>query len=107
MWKALLMLLASILGPIAYGQYEEAAITGVVRDAQGLTIPQVAVQVKQAETGLIRSTLTSSAGVFSLNGLPLGVYTFAATHDGFREVRLADIRLAVGETRTLDVTLPI
>src|ERR1051326_7712962 len=102
--KGLLMLLWCSLAIAAHAQYEEAAIRGTIRDTQGLVIPQARVEIKQSETGLVRSTLTSGAGVFSLSGLPLGVYTFVVSHAGFQEVRVTDIHLAVGQTRTVDVT---
>jgi hypothetical protein len=42
-----------------------------------------------------------------LGGLPLGDYTLAASREGFGEVRFTGIRLAVGQTRDIDVTLGV
>lgn len=88
-------------------QYEQAALTGTIRDPQGRTIPAARLRVEQAETGLVRTTVSTSAGVYFLNALPLGTYTVTASHDGFREIRVEGIRLAVGQTRTVDATLPL
>src|SRR5262249_43881715 len=93
--------------PLACAQYEQAAVTGTVRDPQGHVIPAARIRVEQVETGLNRDTISTSAGVFFLNGLPIGTYTIVVSHTGFREVRADAIRLAVGQTRTLDVTLPV
>ena len=88
-WKMKLLIYLSVLvlfgsfAPALRAQYEQAAITGTVVDPQGRPIPQARVEVKQAETGLSRTTVSTSAGVFFLNGLPLGAYAFVATHDGF------------------------
>src|SRR5437868_1407984 len=100
-----LALLFYSLTPALRAQYEQGAITGTIRDPQGRTIPEARVEIKQVETDLIRTTVSTSAGIFFLNGLPLGTYNLAATRDGFREARVTDIRLAVGQTRTMDITL--
>jgi hypothetical protein len=100
-------LLVCTFGAAALAQYEQAGITGAIRDPQGGAIPNARVVLQHAETGLTRSTVSTSAGVFFLNGLPLGTYTFVASHDGFGEVRLTGIQLAMGQTRTVDVTLPL
>jgi hypothetical protein len=89
----------------AFAQYEQAAIAGTIRDARGGVVPAARVQVRESETGLIRSTLSHSAGVFSIHGLPLGTYTLVVSREGFGEVRLEDISLAIGQTRNLEVTL--
>jgi hypothetical protein len=41
----------------------------------------------------------------TVRSLPLGSYTFAASHDGFAETRVTDVRISVGQTRTIDVML--
>ena len=100
-----LLALICILATSAFAQYEQGAITGTVRDSQGGAIPEARVQIQHAGTGLIRSTISTSAGVFFLNGLPLGGYALVASHEGFGEARFTDIRVAVGQTRTVDVML--
>jgi hypothetical protein len=89
----------------AFAQYEQAAISGTIRDSQGGAIPDARIRVQQIDAGLIRSTTSTGAGVISLNGLPLGGYTVVIGHEGFAEARLTGVRLAVGQTRTIDVTL--
>jgi len=92
---------------IAYAQYDTSGLTGTLRDSQGRGIPDGTVRLQQAETGLVRATRSTSAGIFFLNGLPLGTWTLVAAHDGFREVRVPGIAIGVGQTRTVDVTLPL
>src|SRR2546430_2147942 len=98
-------LLLLSFGSAARSQYEQATITGAAHDPQGRAVPGARIRIQQTETGLIRTTDSTGAGVFFLSGLPLGTYTFVASHDGFGEVRLTGIRLAVGQTRTVDVIL--
>src|SRR5262249_49116753 len=92
---------------LAFAQYEQAAVTGTVTDPQGRAIPNAHIQIQHMETGLIRSTFSTNAGVFFLNGLPLGTYSLAVSHEGFGSARLTGIRLAVGQTQTADVKLDL
>jgi hypothetical protein len=99
------ILLLCTFSAAAFAQYEQAAITGTVRDPQGAFVADAQIQIQQNDTGFIRTTTSNSSGLFSLNGLALGRYTFVASHEGFREAKLIDIWLAVGQTRTIEVTL--
>ncbi|HEY1340236.1 MAG TPA: carboxypeptidase-like regulatory domain-containing protein, partial [Bryobacteraceae bacterium] len=90
-----------------YAQYEQGAFTGAIRDPQHLPVPNAQVEITHDATGLARSALTNSAGLFFAPGLPLGSYTVAVAAPGFAKVTLRGIRLSVGETRTVDVTLQL
>jgi hypothetical protein len=102
-----LFILVCLFTTAALAQNEHAAIIGTIRDSHGKAIPEARVQIRQSATGLVRSTMSNGAGVFSLNGLALGEYTLVASREGFGDVRTTAIRLAVGETRTMDVTLQV
>jgi hypothetical protein len=91
---------------VAQAQYEQAAVAGIVRDPQALAVPSARIQIRHTETGIVRETVSALDGAFSLSGLALGTYVFVASHEGFGEVR-SEFRLGVGQTRTVDVTLPL
>jgi len=101
------LLLYTLSATAAFAQYEQAAITGTIRDPQGAAVADARIQIQQNDTGFIRTTTSNSSGLFSLNGLALGQHTFVASHAGFRDAKLSDIRLAVGQTRTIEVTLSL
>ena len=90
-----------------FAQYEQGAFAGAVRDPQHLPVPNAQVELAHDATGLTRAMETNSEGLFFVPGLPLGSYTVSVTAPGFAKVVLKDIRLSVGETRTVDVTLPL
>ena len=91
----------------AAAQYEQAAITGTVRDAQDRPIPHARVQIRNQSTGISHSTVSTGAGVFFSSGLPLGSYTVVVSHEGFGEATATGIRLGVGETRTLSFRMDL
>jgi hypothetical protein len=47
-------------------------MSGTVRDPQDRPIPDGKIQIQHVKTGLTRSTVSNSAGVFFLNGSALG-----------------------------------
>lgn len=96
-----------LLATVAWSQSEQAGVTGTVQDTQGRPIPGAAVQLQQDETKLVRFTRTGAAGVYFLTGLPIGTYSAVVSGPGFDDARVSQIRLSVGQTRTLDITLPL
>src|SRR5260370_40303067 len=63
---------------------EDASIQGTVSDSSGAAIPNVAIQVKNLETGALRNLLTDEAGRFDAASLPGGRYSLNAGKSGFR-----------------------
>ena len=114
MTKGLLVLSSSILAisftlltnPL-FAQTEQAAITGTVRDFQGGVIPDAVVEIQHAETRLVRTTRTSDSGSFFIAALPIGNYSISITGAGFEPLELADLRLFVGQIRTVDPVLKV
>src|SRR5262245_2227516 len=91
----------------AFSQAEQAGIAGTVRDKQGGAIPNAVVEVRQQETMLGRSARTSESGTYFIEGLPIGNYSIQISHPEFTQVLTKDVRLFVGEIRTLDATLEV
>ena len=88
-------------------QVDRAAVSGTVTDQQGNGVPQSRVDVTEAATGFQRETLTNSRGSYDLPGLPPGVYTIRIAKEGFSNFTAGDVRLAIGETRTLNIRLAL
>jgi hypothetical protein len=106
---ARLLLYALVLGFICRvsAQVDRATLAGTVADSSGAIIPGVEVQVLSNETGLRRDVQTTATGTYSLPGLPIGVYTVSVSHPGFRTVIVKDLRLNVGDNRTLNIDLEV
>jgi Carboxypeptidase regulatory-like domain len=100
-------LAASLLPLLAFAQDAQSNVSGFVRDARGTPIPDASVQAEQVETKLVRKTVSSSAGTFFLKNLPLGTYTILVTKQGFATTEIAQVRLLVGQTRDLKVTMQV
>src|SRR5499427_8713060 len=101
------LLLLVIVAAAAFGQADRAAVTGTVMDPSRSIVPDAVVSVVYSDTGLRRDTKASAAGVFHIGGLPIGNCHLEVSAPGFRRVKTQEFALAVGETRTLDVSLEV
>jgi hypothetical protein len=90
---------------LAQGNY--ASVTGIVRDAQGASVPQAAVTVRNVDTGVDRTVHTSESGDFTITNLPPGPYEISAEKAGFRKYRRVGIVLEVGQILRSDIELQV
>ncbi len=100
--------LAALLlhAPAGHAQVS-AAISGIVTDPTGATVPGAAVLAKNVETGETRSTVTNDAGYFWLPSLAVGEYEVHVTKQGFQEEVRSGIHLAIGQEARVDMALKL
>ncbi|MGH9844602.1 MAG: carboxypeptidase-like regulatory domain-containing protein, partial [Blastocatellia bacterium] len=101
---ALLILLSAGLSK---AQTSSATLQGAVTDPQGQVIPGAKVSVQSPATGLQRQAVTNEAGLYVVNFLPVGGYNVTVEARSFKQARLENITLEIGQTRALDVALEI
>ncbi|MBZ2180770.1 MAG: TonB-dependent receptor domain-containing protein [Acidobacteriota bacterium] len=88
-------------------QGERANVTGTITDASGATIPDAAVAIRNTATNVTTRSTTNNAGLYYLTNLQPGEYEINITKQGFRPARVAALRLTVGLTATVPVTLEV
>ena len=84
----LLLLLAVVVCyqfsiPQAWGQTEQAAITGNVTDVTGAAVPDATVTATNVRTQVAAVTKTNPIGYYIIPYLPIGEYTVRAEKAGF------------------------
>ncbi len=101
-WFFLMVLLV----PLAvFGQAEVTGkITGTVKDDQGQPVSGATVEVTSKGLQLERQATTDDKGEFLFALLPTGAYTVTVTALG-RQPQVFNLRLGIGQTVPLDVTL--
>src|SRR6187402_689266 len=82
-------------------------LRGKVVDSQQAVMPGVTVTVRNQENGTFRTTVSGVDGSFFVSAMNPGVYQVEAMLDGFRPYERKDVRLEVGRTVTVDVTLEL
>ena len=82
-----------------------AQIQGRISDATGAAIVGAQINATQINTGLVRTTVSSSEGNYTLPNLPVGPYQLKVSATGFRNYSQTGIVLQVGETPEMNVKL--
>jgi hypothetical protein len=100
---ALVFVLVAAAGLSA--QTFRGTILGTVTDASGAVIAGAKVTVKNAGTGLERSTETSAEGTYLLPELPIGTYAVTVTQTGFQTHVAKDVIVDVSAEHRVDAQL--
>src|SRR5213593_1089231 len=107
--KTLVRLLASLTITLAavpvLAQQTTGTITGRVIDPQGMAVPGATITAMNAATGLVRTDVSDSEGLYHLNAMPVGGYDVVAELAGFTRLERKDISVDVSETTNLNLTL--
>jgi predicted porin len=82
-----------------------ASLSGVVTDKTGATLPEVAVTIKNVDTGATRTIATDGGGHYQASGLPPGRLEIRAAKQGFADETRAGISLAAGQEATADIQI--
>ena len=91
----------------AQGQAETATISGTATDPSGGAVAGAKVEATNVGTNVVASTVTDSAGRYTLPALPVGAYNVQASSAGFKTVVHPNVVLAVGGSVVVDFSLPI
>src|SRR2546428_10610331 len=101
----LVLLMGSSVSALA--QVSNAVVTGIVTDEQRGILPGVTITMTNAESGVVRSTVTEEYGRYRVGGIPPGRYNVKAELPGFATQEVKDITLTIGLEYTKDFTLGI
>jgi len=82
------------------------AIFGSVEDASGAVVANADIQIINQQTNATaRSAKTDATGSFTVQLLPVGIYTVVVSRSGFQEARFPDIVIRVTETTRMTAKL--
>jgi hypothetical protein len=90
----------------AHGQ-AFASITGRVLDPGGASVPEATVTATNTETGIVRTTKTTSEGLYRFDNLPPGIYNVVIETSSFAKVEANKVKLQVGEQRDINFNLEL
>jgi hypothetical protein len=92
---------------LAFGQSQQASISGAITDSSSSAIAGATVTAANASLGLRRSTQTNETGYFVLRDLPIGSYTVTVEQQGFRTYSREGLVLSTGQALSLNVVMEI
>jgi|HubBroStandDraft_1064217.scaffolds.fasta_scaffold00641_14 predicted porin len=103
--QRLLLLLWLAMGAFPAWAQTGASVSGVVTDQAGAAVRDVAVTIRNVDTGVRLTITTDGAGRYQASGLASGLVDIRAAKQGFSDVTLTGITLAVGQEATADIKM--
>ena len=82
-------------------------ISGTITDPSGAAIAAATVDVRNSDTGIVRTVTTDEAGLYYAPFLQPGHYVVSSTKEGFGRVERGDLLLQVGSKLAIDLSLPL
>jgi hypothetical protein len=108
-FMAMLLVLAVLIAATGTGlaQTYRGGINGTVTDQSGALVAGAAVTAVETATNTSRKTISSSAGEFTFQDLPLGPYTVSIEASGFKSEKVSGVTVMAGVIYTLPVKLSV
>ncbi len=91
-----LFLLLIPASSFAQSQVGTSGLSGTVTDPSGAAVVGAQVTARNTETGFVRQTNSTGAGLYNLTELPVGAYELTVKASGFRTTQIPGINLSVG-----------
>jgi hypothetical protein len=104
-----MMAAAALVLLTAHGVFGQSAafatFTGLALDPQGASVAGATVTATNVETNIVRTTQTTSDGLYRLDNLPPGIYDVAIEARSFTKAETTNVKLQVGEQRDINFNL--
>jgi hypothetical protein len=81
------------------------SVSGLVTDASGAIVANVAITLEDKSRGLVRNTVSDETGLYNFAQIPPGKYRLAAKTPGFAEVVIENVELQVNTPATVNLEL--
>ena len=103
----LIVLAVSLSATIASAQVLYGSVVGVVKDAQGASVPGATVTITNKETNLTLDTTSNPEGGYSFTNVLPGQYDVKVSLTGFRETVRSNVPVSISNISRVDMTLEV
>ena len=104
---ALILVSIFLVGAHRLSAQSTGTISGTITDQSGAAIPAAAIQIKNTNTGAVRSLGADEQGRYSVRELPIGRYEVSASKSGFTTSIRPSIELTIGGQPIVDFQLAL
>jgi hypothetical protein len=102
----LMLVLPLALCGVAFGQEITGNLTGTVKDSTGAIVKGATVTITDSQkNSVVRNMTTNDDGDFAVPNLGVGTYTVTVEATNFKKTVQNDIKIDVGQRRTIEVVL--
>jgi hypothetical protein len=105
--SSIVLLVYVSLTTSAFGQANNATLSGTVADSSGAVLPGVSVRASNTATGVVSSSVSNEAGAYNILSLIPGTYSVSAELPGFQKQTYPNVVLGNAVTIRLNFTLPV
>jgi len=106
LWGALLITMILSIGNLAYAQ-SSASISGTVTDPSGAKLVKAHIAIKNVDTNVEQTSITTGAGTYSIINVPPGRYSITVTMNGFSPETENGIVLEVSEAAIFNFAMKV
>src|SRR5213080_1015017 len=96
-----------LVGTFAYGQSNTGGIQGTITDPSGAIVLKAMVTGRNMDTGVVSSTVSTDAGLYSLPGLSPGRYAITVEAPGLKKYIREGVTVPTGTLVSLDVQMQV
>ncbi len=101
-----LLALAFVSTTLAWGQFT-SQIEGTITDPSRAAIPEATITLENVDSGVRSSAQSNSSGYYRFPTLPAATFKVTVTAPSFKTEDVTGIRLELGQTRTVNVSLEL
>jgi hypothetical protein len=105
--RVLVLVFACLTGLAICRADELAAVTGLVTDPNGQSVPGVTVVITNLATNVGSRTVTNDQGIYRVPSLQPGIYRMTLDKDGFKSVVKSGVELHVQDVASINFELQI
>ncbi|MFZ0301604.1 MAG: carboxypeptidase-like regulatory domain-containing protein [Terracidiphilus sp.] len=84
-----------------------SSVTGIITDPSGALVAGATVQLTDPATGIARSTVSDSSGLYAIAGLNAGTYIMKVAANGFESYTRKGVVVNISATFRVDVSLTV
>jgi hypothetical protein len=103
----LMVVLYALLPTFLSAQADRGGISGRITDNTGAILASTPITLRNEDTGVVQTTVTNSAGVYSFGNLNPGSYSLTIKRTGFRNVERNHTVVDVNQVNQQDVSLEV
>ena len=105
---AVMMVLVFVFSSFAaMSQTFRGGINGTLTDQSGAVVAGAIIEAVESATGVSHKTISSSAGAYAFQDMPLGTYTVKVIASGFKDAQVTGVPVTAGVIYTLPVKLSV
>ncbi|ADW70745.1 TonB-dependent receptor domain-containing protein [Granulicella tundricola] len=102
-----LLAVSLVCTAMGLGQSQNGNVAGTVTDPSGAVVAGATVTVINVATGATRTTVTTGAGAYNIEGLPPQDYKVTVTAPGFGTTSTNTFNISVGSSNTVNAKLSV